>query len=103
MGMWITFARWARRFANWCEPPAPPPPPPVQAPVVTLVVPIDDLFDRAVRLVRNIEERAAPGTGGEYKRHQVYAALLKAFPDVSHRRIAVVIEAAVETYKGTNS
>ena len=97
--MWTHFARWARLFANWCEPPAPPEPPPAVAPVITLVVPVDDLFDHAVRLVRKADE-TAPGTGGEYKRHQVYAALIKAFPHVSHRRLAVVIEAAVEAHKG---
>ena len=33
--------------------------------------------------------------GGEYKRHQVYAQLVKAMPTMAHRDIAMAIELAV--------
>lgn len=32
------------------------------------------------------------GVSGEWKRHQVYAALIKRFPDVSKRLLALAIE-----------
>ena len=50
------------------------------------------MLQEARRLCAEQERRSAPGTSGEYKRHQVYAALQKRFPDVPKRQIAMAIE-----------
>ena len=81
-------ARWLRALAEWLS----PTPPPVVPDVVRLEVARDACYDRAVILVREMGSRQATG---EYKRHQVYARLMKEYPDLPHRQIAVRIEAAV--------
>ena len=62
----------------------PPPPPPI---------PADALGARAWELVR--EQDTVPDRSGESKRHQVYARLIKEFPDVPKRVLARAIEDAV--------
>jgi hypothetical protein len=61
-------------------------------------VPVDNtLPDYAIRaevLVR--EQEAFTDTSGEYKRHQVYAKLIKEFPDVRQRDLGLAIELAVQ-------
>ena len=38
-----------------------------------------------------------PGLSGEYKRHQVYAQLIKEYPGMDRKKIALAIELAVST------
>lgn len=67
------------------------------APVVdtTAIPTIDPLDAMAVVLVKTADEMAK-NVGGEYKRHWVYAQLLKAFPDRPKREAALAIELAVQ-------
>ena len=53
------------------------------------------LLPRTQQLVREIEQTAAPGTSGEYKRHTVYARLAKEYPKLSKRDLGLAIELAV--------
>lgn len=38
------------------------------------------------------KQELIPGVSGEWKRHQVYATLIKRFPDISKRLLALAIE-----------
>lgn len=76
-------AAWLRRLADRLDPPV--------APVAPDLGP---LLARAVALVAEQEARW-PDRDGEAKRHQVYAALIKAFPGESKRVIARAIEDAL--------
>lgn len=91
--MYETFRQWVlsglRQWVAWIDPP--PPPPPV-TPVVTLTVKRDDLLMRAIELVIAAEKI---WVGGEARRHQVLARLMKEFPGQSKRSLALAIEAAV--------
>lgn len=49
---------------------------------------------RAVELTRAAEQ-AFPDTSGEYKRHQVYARLLKEFPTTKKSEVGYALERAV--------
>lgn len=69
-----------------------PEPAPVDA--VALMVPIDALLANA-RVLVQAQETRYPSRSGEAKRHQVYAELVKLFPDRTKRAIAVAIEAAL--------
>lgn len=59
-----------------------------------IVLPSDAVIRHARELRHQEDARCAPGTSGEYKRHQVYAALQKRFPDVPKRELALAIELA---------
>lgn len=73
---------WLRRLADWLEGPLP-------------VSPIHDTVKRrAKELTEQLEE--VVHTSGEYKRHIVYATLLKEFPDEPKRYIALQIELALQ-------
>lgn len=50
------------------------------------------LLERAGELVADINDHEG---SGEYKRHQVYARLMKEFPSFTHRQIALAIELAL--------
>jgi hypothetical protein len=52
----------------------------------------DELRDRAIVLVRQFE--SVPQSG-EFKRHQVYAQLLKEFPSVAKHKVSLAIEQAI--------
>lgn len=54
-----------------------------------------DLRGRTVQLVQEAELLDA---SGEYKRHQVYARLIKEFPLAAKREIAFCIEETVRDY-----
>jgi len=41
-------------------------------------------------------EETFPGTSGEHKRHQVYARLLRIYPDAPRRDVALAIELALQ-------
>ena len=72
-------ARWLRRLAVWVD------------------VPVEDaLVTRARGLVTQAEQQAAPGTSGEFKRHQVYARLLKNFPSRAKADCASAIEQVIQ-------
>lgn len=53
----------------------------------------NDLFLARVRLLVKAYESA--GVSGEYKRHQVYARLIKDFPDMEHKYIGLKIEEVI--------
>lgn len=78
--------RILRDLLLWLDPPSPPPPP----------APPDPLDLAAESWVQKVEAAAATGTSGEYKRHTVYAELLKRFPERRKRDIALAIELAVQ-------
>lgn len=79
-------ATWFRRFAEWIDPPA--------SDVVTLTVPKDSIYQRAVELAKAADGRFLEDYG-EAKRHHVLAQLAKDFDGVSHRLFAQAIEAAL--------
>lgn len=80
----VSLAQWLRAVAAWLDP----------AGGSVLVVPHDPLYFAACVLVAGIDNRQE---SAEWKRHQVYAALLKEFKDASARDIALAIEAAVRS------
>ncbi len=41
-------------------------------------------------------EETFPGTSGEHKRHQVYARLLRIYPEARRRDVALAIELALQ-------
>ena len=59
---------------------------------IVLRVPQDQLFARAVFLTKQYDE---PGQDGMWKHRQVYARLLKEFPDRPKRDVTLAIEAAI--------
>ncbi len=56
--------------------------------------PTDALIEQARALSRQWMNR--PDLSGEYKRHQVYARMIKDHPGVSRRAIAMAIEMGLE-------
>ena len=74
--------RWTLALLHWLAPEA-----------RYLIVGNDDLLKLA-RLLTQAQE-SFPDRSGEAKRHQVYAALIKSFPNRSKREIALAIEAAL--------
>lgn len=70
-----TITRFLRRLASWIEPNK------------------DALLNVAARLIDVQETTKA---SGEAKRHQVYAALIKAFPLESKRDLAFAIEQVLQ-------
>ncbi len=81
----LRLRRWLasqlRALARWIDEPVP-------------VVPLDALTQHAQVLIHEQETRW-PERSGEAKRHQVYAALIDAFPGVSKRAISRAIEDAL--------
>lgn len=80
-----TLARWLRRLADRLDPPVP---------VVPEDVPDSPYLSAARLLTEAVEARHGKGFG-EAKRHQVYAALIKQFPDASKRALSRAIEDAL--------
>lgn len=64
----------------------------VQSP---LELPDPKVLATADSLAKDLEGRCAEGTSGEWKRHQVYAALIKKFPETDKRKLSVAIEAVL--------
>ena len=67
------FGLWIARLGNW---------------------PPEELICRARTLC---VEWQRPDLSGEFKRHQVFARLIKEFPQVEHRKLALAIELALNT------
>lgn len=65
-----------------------------QAEAIVLTVAKDALFLAAQALAQEQQDQY-PERSGESKRHQVFAALLKAHPDAPKRAVALAIEAAL--------
>ena len=76
-------ASWLRRLADYLDPP-----------LIPAAPDLGPLLARAVALAAEQDARW-PDRDGEAKRHQVYAALIKAFPGESKRVIARAIEDAL--------
>lgn len=55
------------------------------------------LDQRALELVKLYENYSAPGTSGEWKRHNVLAELIDAFPTVRELELSKAIDRAVES------
>lgn len=84
MRRWVTAVlRWL--LARAAPPPGRPAPSEIQA--------------KAAVLVQTYHEQH-PDTGGEWKRSQVYAKMIKAFPHVQRRVLGLAIEEAVMALKG---
>lgn len=79
-------AKYLRGLAEWLSP---TPPPPVKE--------THHHEDHASKLVLEAEKKW-PEASGEYKRHQVYSQLLKAFPMASKRDLAYAIELAIQRW-----
>ena len=72
------------------EPPAEPAPvSAVWEHVPTALWPTEEMLHRAKALSAAQE---TPGLSGEYKRHQVFAQMLKEYPSVKRRTISLAIE-----------
>ena len=82
-----------RALVLWLE--GPPPEPPVVVAEVIEPLPPDPVLERAREWVA-WADGMAPGTDGEYKRHQVYARLIKAFPQSRKRDLAFAIERVMQ-------
>lgn len=76
-------ALWLHRVAAWIWT---PPPRAVENPVLA----------RALVLVDAVDTAADPEASGEFKRHIVYARLLKEFPTTRRRDVGLLVEAAVQ-------
>ena len=83
--MSLFLANLLRQLANWLVPPIPEPPP---------------VEDPALWRVRELvsAQESAGGPSGEYKRHQVYARLLKEFPERRKRDLAYLIELVIREW-----
>ena len=75
-------ATWLRQLANWIDP--------YRVPAVT--ADDDPVAAAADQLCYDLADLPQ---SGEYKRHQVYAKLIKQFPAVPKRDLALAIELAV--------
>ena len=51
-------------------------------------------------LIRTTELAVSEGTSGEWKRHNVYAMLIKKYPDIRKSRLALAIEIAIQRMNG---
>ena len=72
--MRVKIAHWLRWLANWID------------------LDFSFLRIRASVLVKAAEEEVPDPGRGELRRHFVYARLIKEFPEVSRRRIGLMIE-----------
>lgn len=68
------------------------PPSPVMVPPPPAT---DDAVLTRARLLTLEQDMRWPDRSGEAKRHQVYAALVKEYPDLSRRRLSRAIEEAL--------
>jgi hypothetical protein len=75
--MKLRFAKWLRALADLLDPPP------------------DTMLLQVADHLCAFQEKNYPERGGEAKRHQVYAALLKMFPDRTKRNVARAIEAVL--------
>jgi hypothetical protein len=80
---------WLARWGGWT------PPPPVEVDRWGLPETLAPLVALAHPLIAAQDADSAEGTSGEYKRHQVYARLLKTHPETPKRDLALAIELAV--------
>ena len=70
---------------------------PVAPPQATPIPQVDmKVIKKAKIYTRECEKYSAPGTSGEFKRHIVYAKLIKDFPSVPKRQISIAIELGLE-------
>lgn len=85
MSLRKAIADWCRQVADWFAPL--PPPPPLAPP------PVSPYWQLTRTLVLEAEKL---GASGEYKRHQVYSKLQKAFPEALKRDLAYEIEQVIQ-------
>lgn len=81
-----TISTLLRTLADWLYTPT------ASYPVLPTDIPAE--LKRAIQLVSEAE--TLTDTSGEYKRHVVYARLIKEFPQVSKRFLSMQIEKALE-------
>lgn len=79
-GLRIWLSVQLRRLAQWCDP----------TPILLVAIPRDAQYERALTLMRGV---ALLHASGEYKRHSVYAQLLKEYPATQPRELGLLIEA----------
>ena len=80
-------ARRLHRVAEWCSPTSPAPPP--------IISPEDSALARVRVLCLEFEPREG---SGEWKRHEVYARLIKELPQRRKRDLAYLIEVAIQEW-----
>lgn len=76
-------ARWVRLLLNWLDPTTVEAPPPD----------VSTMAGMADALVRAANDLAVDG---EYKRHRVYARLIKTYPAIPKRELSRAIEDALD-------
>lgn len=81
--VWRWLAQRAHRFGDWCD----------ATPQTLLRIPHDAVYATALSAAERLELESPEG---EWKRHQLYAQLLRAFPHIPRRALAQAIEAAVK-------
>ena len=97
--MWIEWRQWVSAWLHrvadriWIEDPVVVEPAP---PMAGICVPVDFPALLRARFLVVQNESARPEASGEAKRHDVYARLIKDFPDVSKHVLANVIQIALE-------
>jgi hypothetical protein len=57
---------------------------------------LDRIIAEANKQIVVWDTKTSPGTSGEFKRHQVLAALMKKYPKVPNRDVAIAIELAIQ-------
>lgn len=85
----VAVGLWLAHLGGWTEP-VPPDCTHLHLPEIA-----PDVWAKTQALVR---EYAPTGMGGEAKRHQVYARLIKEFPTASRSDLGLVIEYAVREF-----
>ncbi len=85
-------ALWLRLLADYLDPPAPPP--------VVEIIPDPPYMSTPEYLKARelaMQWKDDKTVSGEYKRHQVYAALIDAFPDTARGTLGLRVEQAVQS------
>lgn len=82
----LTIASLLRRLADWLDPPVP----------IVVPEPEPNPFHARVRSLMAIMDARFGAGFGEAKRHNVYAQLIKEYPDVRKRDLAYAIEQVLQ-------
>lgn len=89
MTLYQRLALWLRLLADWCDPP----------PVIAVLPDPPYMSTPEFRLALSLAQgwRDNSTVSGEYKRHQVYATLIDAFPTTPRTTLGLRLEQAVQT------
>ena len=70
--------------------------PPIPDNVLIIPEYIEDILPAALEIIMALEK--VPDVSGEWKRHQCFAKLIKKYPDIRKRDLALAIEIVVQQY-----